>query len=111
MEQYHVHSPLSAPSKSNVPIPVLKLGCCLSYFWPCFQLLLASGRISHSLPLLITACCSLFREGFSWANRLTQELVVVEGVMVLALPCCACQGAMDSVVYLHLARQSLYLTL
>lgn len=41
---------------------VLKLGFCLSYFWPCLQLPLASGRLSHLaatshycplLPLLV----------------------------------------------------------
>lgn len=36
-------------NKNNtVSLPVLKPGFCLSYFRPCFQLPLASGRISHS---------------------------------------------------------------
>lgn len=41
--------------KSTAPILALKLGFCLGYFGPCFQLPLASDKISHSLPLLIMA--------------------------------------------------------
>ena len=49
-----------------VSLPVLKPGFCLSYFRPCFQLPMASSRISHSAATSHSAHGSLFQAGFSF---------------------------------------------
>ena len=49
-----------------VSLPVLKPGFCLSYFQPCFQLPMASSRISHSAATSHSAHGSLFQAGFSF---------------------------------------------